>query len=149
MRAVIQRVKHSSVCVDGETVGKIGAGLLILVGVSPDDDESDIDYIVKKSIGLRIFEDEDEKMNLSVSDIGGEILLISQFTLFGDCRKGRRPSFASSCEPVKAEKMYNELIRKMRDTGIKTECGIFGADMRVDLMNDGPVTILLDSKKLF
>lgn len=149
MRAVIQRVKHSSVTVDDEIIGKIGEGLLIFVGVAPNDDESDIDYIFKKSLELRIFEDENGKMNLSVSDIGGEILLISQFTLFGDCRKGRRPSFASSCEPIKAEQMYNKLLEKMRQSGIKTECGSFGADMKIELLNDGPVTMLLDSEKLF
>ena len=149
MRAVIQRVKRASVDVEGETVGEIGAGLLIFLGVAPEDDESDIDYIVKKSTGLRIFEDDDGKMNLSVCDTGGEILLVSQFTLFGDCRKGRRPSFAASCEPVKAEKLYEETLSAFRMSGIKTECGVFGADMKVDLLNDGPVTLLLDSKKLF
>lgn len=149
MRAIVQRVKHAKVTVNGETVGKINKGLLVFLGVAPDDSDKDIKYISEKLAFLRIFEDENERMNLSVKDIDGEVLLISQFTLFGDCRKGRRPDFTSSCEPVKAKKLYEEVIEAVKEQGIVTECGIFGADMQVELLNDGPVTILLDSTKLF
>ena len=149
MRVVVQRVKHASVKVDGEFTGQIENGLLVFAGVAPDDSDADITYIADKLVNLRIFEDENEKMNYSVSDINGEILLVSQFTLFGDCRKGRRPDFTKSCEPVKAKQIYEQLIDAVKERGIKTECGIFGADMKVDLLNDGPVTLLLDSKKLF
>ena len=149
MRAVVQRVKQASVSVDKKIVGKINNGLLVFLGVAPDDGDKDIKYISDKLTNLRIFEDENEKMNFSIKDIGGEILLISQFTLFGDCRKGRRPDFTSSCEPVKAKKLYEDVIEVIKEQGIVTECGIFGADMQVELVNDGPVTILLDSTKLF
>ena len=149
VRAVVQRVKQASVAVDNQIVGKIDKGLLVFLGVAPDDGDKDIKYISEKLGFLRIFEDENEKMNLSVKDIDGEILIISQFTLFGDCRKGRRPDFISSCEPIKAKKLYEEVIDALKKQGIVTECGIFGADMQVELVNDGPVTILLDSTKLF
>ena len=149
MRAVVQRVKQASVAVDNEIVGKINNGLLVFLGVAPDDDEKDIKYISEKLKFLRIFEDENEKMNLSITDVGGQILLISQFTLFGDCRKGRRPDFTASCEPVKAKKLYEDVIDALKAHEIVTEHGIFGADMQVELVNDGPVTILLDSTKLF
>ena len=149
MRAVVQRVTRAEVKVNGEITGKIDKGLLVFVGVAPEDTEKDMEYIADKIINLRIFEDEDEKMNLCLSDVGGELLVVSQFTLFGDCRKGRRPNFTGSCEPVKAEKMYGEMIEYLRGKNVKTECGIFGADMKVDLLNDGPVTLLLDSSKLF
>ena len=149
MRIVVQRVSHASVTVEGKTEGEIGKGLLVFVGVGPDDDSRDVNFIADKIVNLRIFEDEDEKMNLSVKDINGGVLLISQFTLYGDCRKGRRPNFSGSCEPVKANEIYEQLINEVKRTGIQTEKGIFGADMKVDLLNDGPVTILLDSKKLF
>ena len=149
MRAVLTRVKSASVEIDGSIVGQIGQGFLILLGVGPEDTEEKCRYLCEKALGLRIFEDENEKMNLSVKDIDGEILLISQFTLFGDCRKGRRPDFTSSCEPIKAKKLYEEVIDALKKQGIVTECGIFGADMQVELVNDGPVTILLDSTKLF
>jgi len=149
VRIVVQRVTEASVKVDGSLVGKIGKGLLVFVGVGPEDDESDIKFIADKIVNLRIFEDENEKMNLSVKDIGGEVLLISQFTLFGDCRKGRRPNFSASCEPVKAEQIYEKLISEVETLDVHAEKGIFGADMKVQLLNDGPVTILLDSKKLF
>lgn len=148
MRAVIQRVSKASVKVDGETIGSIGAGLLIFLGVGETDTESDLKYIVDKSVGLRIFSDENDKMNLSVEDIGGEVLVISQFTLYGDCRKGKRPSFSKSMEPVTANKMYEQFIAELKSRGIKTEHGEFGADMKVELLNDGPVTILLDSSKI-
>lgn len=148
MRAVIQRVSKASVKVDGETIGSIGAGLLIFLGVGETDTESDLKYIADKSVGLRIFSDENDKMNLSVEDIGGEVLVISQFTLYGDCRKGKRPSFSKSMEPVTANKMYEQFIAELKSRGIKTEHGEFGADMKVELLNDGPVTILLDSSKI-
>jgi len=149
MRAVVQRVKYASVRVDGAVTGQIEEGLLVFVGVAPGDEDADITYIADKLVNLRIFEDENEKMNFSVTDIKGSILLVSQFTLFGDCRKGRRPDFTKSCEPVKAKLMYEKLIEAVKARGIATECGIFGADMKVELLNDGPVTLLLDSEKLF
>ena len=149
MRAVIQRVSRASVSVDGEITGKIGKGILVLLGVCDEDDDSDITYLADKITGLRIFEDEDEKMNLSLSDIEGEILVVSQFTLFGDCRKGKRPSFSSAGNPEYANKMYEKFISYIKDKGFDVQHGIFGADMKVDLLNDGPVTLLLDSKKLF
>ncbi|MGN1116058.1 MAG: D-aminoacyl-tRNA deacylase [Candidatus Ornithomonoglobus sp.] len=148
MRAVIQRVTSAGVTVDGNTIGRIGHGLLIFLGVGDGDTESDLKYIADKAMGLRIFSDENDKMNLNVSDIGGEILVISQFTLYGDCRKGRRPNFTSSMEPVKANEMYERFIGYLRENGMRVEHGEFGADMKVELLNDGPVTILLDSSKI-
>ena len=148
MRAVIQRVNNASVEVDGKTVGEIGKGLLVFLGVGDGDTDRDFNYIADKTAGLRIFSDEDDKMNLSVTDINGEILVVSQFTLYGDCRKGRRPNFTSSMEPVTAEKMYEDFIKTIESKGIKTAHGEFGADMQVSISNDGPVTILLDSSKI-
>lgn len=148
MRAVIQRVGSACVKVDGKIIGSIGAGLLIFLGVGDGDTDEDLRYIADKSVGLRIFSDENDKMNLSVADIGGEILVISQFTLYGDCRKGKRPSFSKSMEPVTAKRMYEQFIAELESRGIKTEHGEFGADMKVELLNDGPVTILLDSSKI-
>lgn len=148
MRAVIQRVNNASVEVDGKTVGEIGKGLLVFLGVGDGDTDRDLNYIADKTAGLRIFSDEDDKMNLSVTDINGEILVVSQFTLYGDCRKGRRPNFTSSMEPVTAEKMYEDFIKTIESKGIKTAHGEFGADMQVSISNDGPVTILLDSSKI-
>ncbi|MEE0410456.1 MAG: D-aminoacyl-tRNA deacylase [Clostridia bacterium] len=148
MRAVIQRVNNASVEVDGKTVGEIGKGLLVFLGVGDGDTDADLNYIADKTAGLRIFSDEDDKMNLSVTDIDGEILVVSQFTLYGDCRKGRRPNFTSSMEPVTAEKMYEDFIKTIESKGIKTAHGEFGADMQVSISNDGPVTILLDSSKI-
>lgn len=148
MRAVIQRVNNASVEVDGKTVGEIGKGLLVFLGVGDGDTDADLNYIADKTAGLRIFSDEDDKMNLSVTDIDGEILVVSQFTLYGDCRKGRRPNFTSSMEPVTAEKMYEDFIKTIESKGIKTAHGEFGADMKVSISNDGPVTILLDSSKI-
>lgn len=149
MRAVVQRVSHSEVTVDGKTTGKIKKGLLVLLGVTHGDTSKDVDYIVDKTVNLRIFEDENDKMNLSLKDIGGEMLAVSQFTLYGDCRKGRRPSFSSAASPIEADKLYNEFIKKVSEQGIKTETGEFGAHMMVDLINDGPVTMLLESNKSF
>lgn len=148
MRAVIQRVNNASVSVDGKKTGEIGKGLLVFLGVGDGDGDADLKYIADKTAGLRIFSDDDDKMNLSVTDIGGEVLVVSQFTLYGDCRKGRRPNFTSSMEPIKAEKIYRRFIDCMNDCGIKTQEGIFGADMCVEISNDGPVTIILDSSKI-
>lgn len=149
MRAVVQRVSRSEVTVDGRTTGKINKGLLVLLGVTHGDTSKDVDYIVDKTINLRIFEDENDKMNLSLKDIGGEMLAVSQFTLYGDCRKGRRPSFTDAAAPEEADKLYQEFVKKVSEQGINTETGEFGAHMMVDLVNDGPVTILLESNKSF
>ncbi|HDM78799.1 MAG TPA: D-tyrosyl-tRNA(Tyr) deacylase [Deltaproteobacteria bacterium] len=149
MRAVLQRVKSARVEVDGNVVGSIGHGLLVFVGIGADDSKKDIDYIVNKTINLRIFGDEKSKFNLSLLDIGGEVLLVSQFTLFGDCRKGRRPSFSGAAPINVAKETYQEVIEAFREKGIKVETGEFQAMMEVYLVNDGPVTMLLDSKKLF
>ena len=149
MRSVIQRVSYASVKVDGEIIGKIEKGLLILLGVCDEDTEKDLVYMVDKITGLRIFEDEEEKMNLSVEDIGGELLVVSQFTLFGDCRKGKRPSFSSAGNPDYANEMYEKFIKLLKEKNLKVESGRFGADMKVELLNDGPVTLLIDSKKIF
>lgn len=149
MRAVVQRVAEASVKVNNEIVGKIGNGFLVLLGVGENDTNKDLDYLVDKVLGLRIFQDENDKMNLSLLDISGEILVISQFTLYGDVRKGKRPSFTASADPEIAEKFYMEFIDKCMEKGIKTERGIFGADMDVSLTNQGPVTILIDSNKTF
>lgn len=149
MRAVVQRVSQASVTVDGSMTGEIGKGLLVLLGVGKQDTDADLQYLFEKILHLRIFEDENQKMNLSLADIKGDILIVSQFTLYGDCRKGRRPSFDGSCEPRQAEEFYESLIQKFRETGLKTQTGLFGADMKVQLLNDGPVTILLDSEKKF
>lgn len=149
MRAVVQRVTKASVSVDDKVVGEIGNGLLVLLGVGEEDNDNDLEYLVDKVIGLRIFQDENDKMNLSLVDIGGELLVVSQFTLYGDVRKGKRPSFTRSAHPETGEKYYEKFIERCREKGIKTECGSFGAHMDVQLINNGPVTILLDSKKEF
>ena len=149
MRAVLQRVTNAEVKVDGEIIGSIGKGILIFLGVSDDDTEKDLQYIADKMINLRIFEDENGKMNLSVHDVQGELLIVSQFTLYGDCRKGRRPSFDKAGKPDFANEMYEKFIKYCSDSGLKTEHGEFGADMKVSLLNDGPVTIMLDSTKLY
>ncbi|WP_313016593.1 MULTISPECIES: D-aminoacyl-tRNA deacylase [Acetoanaerobium] len=154
MRAVVQRVKKASVKIqntsDGDYInGEIDKGLLIFLGITHEDNDKDLDYIADKISGLRIFEDEQGKMNLSIDDIKGEILLISQFTLYGDCRKGRRPGFTDAARPEIAIPLYEKMIETLKLKGIKVEVGIFGADMLVDIQNDGPVTILLDSSKLF
>jgi len=149
MRSVIQRVSEADVKVENEIVGSIGKGLLIFLGVEENDNEKDLAYMTDKITHLRIFEDSDHKMNLSVLDIGGELLIISQFTLYGDCRKGRRPGFTNAANPEKANALYRLLIENCRELGIKVSEGVFQADMLVGIHNDGPVTILLDSKKTF
>lgn len=149
MRAVVQRVTYSSVEVDGVIVGEINRGFNVLLGISKDDTEEDMKYIKDKIINLRVFSDENDKMNLSLLDIKGELLLISQFTLYGDARKGRRPNFMNALGGEEAKKFYDKFIEMMKETGLKVQTGIFGADMKVDIKNDGPVTILLDSSKNF
>lgn len=149
MRGVVQRVKRAKVTVDNEITGSIDRGILLLLSVEDNDDEKDLEYMCDKVVNLRIFEDEDDKMNRSLLDVGGSILVVSQFTLHGDVRKGRRPSFIAAARPDKAIPLYEKFIQKMKDRGLKTSSGKFGADMQVELVNDGPVTILLDSKKIF
>jgi len=150
LRAVVQRVNSANVEVDSKIVGKInGQGYLILLGLTKEDTEEDINYLVKKILNLRIFNDENEKMNLSIKDIKGKILVVSQFTLYGDCRKGNRPSYDKAAGPEQARILYNSFISEVKMSGLEVEEGVFGADMKVDLSNSGPVTILLDSKKLF
>lgn len=149
MRAVVQRVTSSKVVVDDKIIGEIGKGLNILIGISKEDTEEDLLYLRDKIINLRIFEDENDKMNLSLLDVKGEILAISQFTLYGDSRKGRRPNFMEAEGGDKAKAVYERFIDLLREKDIKVETGEFGARMKVDIQNDGPVTLLLDSKKNF
>lgn len=149
MRAVIQRVSRASVKVEGRVVGEIERGLLVLLGVGQTDTEADADYLAQKIAGLRIFEDENEKMNLSLQDVGGAVLAVSQFTLYGDVRKGKRPSFDAAARPERAKELYEYFVAQMRAKGLRCETGIFQAMMQVELVNDGPVTILLDSGKAF
>ena len=146
MRVVLQRVAHASVKVDGEVIGKIQRGFLLLVGVTHDDAMEDMEYLVRKIVQMRIFEDEEGKLNRSIQDIGGEILSVSQFTLYADTKKGNRPSFSKAAPGDVALEMFEQFNGLLRDTGIPVETGQFGADMKVELLNDGPVTILLDSK---
>jgi D-tyrosyl-tRNA(Tyr) deacylase len=149
MRAVVQRVRQASVEVDGQRVGAIAAGLLVLLSVGADDDDGDLRYMIDKIAGLRIFADSDGKMNLDVSAAGGAVLLVSQFTLHGDVRRGKRPAFTASMAPAPAAAMVQRCGVGLRQLGLTVAEGMFGADMQVALINDGPVTILLDSKKLF
>jgi len=149
MRGVVQRVKRAGVTVDNKIIGEINHGILLLLGVEETDNEKDLEYMCEKVPNLRIFEDENGKMNKSLIDVEGSILVVSQFTLLGDARKGRRPSFIQAALPEKAVPMYESFINRMKEKEIFTQCGEFGADMDVELVNDGPVTILLDSKKLF
>ena len=149
MRAVIQRVEQASVSVEGEIRGQIGAGFLVLIGVEEGDGDADFKYIADKVPNLRVFEDEQGKMNRSLLDVGGEVLAVSQFTLLGDARGGRRPSFITAARPETADPMYERLVADWRVRGIRVETGVFGAHMKVSLVNDGPVTILLDSRRRF
>ena len=148
MKFVIQRVLESAVKVDGETIGEIGKGFMVLIGVGQDDTKAIADKMVKKMVGLRIFEDENGKTNLSLADVNGSLLLISQFTLYANCKKGNRPSFIESGAPDLAESLYEYIIEKCKENVPVVERGIFGADMKVSLVNDGPFTIVLDSEKL-
>ena len=149
MRLLIQRVSQASVMVDEKVVGKIGRGFLVLCGFKKDDTSAFLGKIAEKCLNLRVFEDNQGKMNLSLLDISGELLVISQFTLYANCQKGRRPSFNNSKSPDEAEKLYNLLIKELKKSGLKTESGIFGAKMNIVLNNDGPVTIMLDDDELF
>ena len=149
MRAVVQRVSEASVMVDGQTVGAIRQGLMVLLGVARGDTSRDAVYLAEKTCGLRIFEDQQGKMNRSVEDISGNVLVVSQFTLLGDCRKGRRPGFTDAAEPELADKLYEEYVSLLRQRGITVATGVFRAEMKVGLVNDGPVTMLLDSRKQF
>lgn len=149
MRAVVQRVTSSSVSVENKVIGKINQGFNVLLGISQDDTNEDLQYIADKIINLRVFQDENDKMNLSLLDVNGEILAISQFTLYGDCRKGRRPNFMQAKGGDEARILYEEFLKILKSSGLKVETGEFGADMKVEINNDGPVTILLDSKRNF
>jgi D-aminoacyl-tRNA deacylase len=149
MRAVVQRVSRCRVTVDGNVVGEIGAGVLVLLGVSKADNEAAADYLVEKIIGLRIFEDAEGKMNLSVQDCGGAVLVVSQFTLYGDVRWGKRPSFDAAARPEEARQLYEYFVEEIRASGLRCETGQFQAMMEVELVNSGPVTILVDSEKVF
>lgn len=149
MRAIVQRVKEARVEIEGEVVGRIGEGMLILLGAGKDDTEDEARYLAEKILTLRIFEDAEGKMNLSVTDTGGEVLVVSQFTLYGDCRKGRRPSFDKAAPLELAESFYELFVREIKERGVKVENGRFRAIMDVHLVNSGPVTLMLDSKKLF
>jgi len=149
MRAVVQRVSKASVTVQGNVTGQIDRGLLVLLGVAQGDTEADADYLAEKIAGLRVFEDADEKMNLSVADIGGAVLAVSQFTLYGDARRGKRPSFDAAARPEQAKALYEYFVRRIRAAGLRCETGVFQAMMDVELINNGPVTVLLDSTKAF
>ena len=147
MRALVQRVSSASVMIDHETVGSIGGGLVILLGVTHDDDERDVEFLADKCVNLRIFRDDEDKMNRSLLDVKGEALIISQFTLYGDARKGRRPSFVDAALPVHAVPLYEKFISAVQSAGISTASGRFGADMLVEIKNCGPVTLMLESRK--
>jgi D-tyrosyl-tRNA(Tyr) deacylase len=149
MRAVVQRVSEAKVVVEGEEVGRIGKGILVLLGVGHEDGPDDASSLAEKVVNLRIFADELDKMNLSLLDIGGDLLAVSQFTLWGDCRKGRRPSFVAAADPAKAEELYETFIEHARSLGVTVVTGRFQEMMQVSLINDGPVTLMLDSKKAF
>ena len=147
MRALVQRVKSATVSVDEDLIASIGRGLVVFLGVGKEDDTGDVEYLVGKIPHLRIFQDEEEKFNLSLMDVSGEILVVSQFTLFGDCRKGRRPSFTEAADPEYARKLYDHFVSRLRGEGLRVQAGSFQAMMMVSLVNEGPVTLLLDSKK--
>ena len=148
MRAVIQRVSSASVSIGGRTVGAVGTGFLILLGVTHGDGEREADYLAAKCAALRVFRDSEDKMNLSLKDVGGGALVVSQFTLYGDCRKGNRPAFVAAARPETAAPLYQRFIQKLREAGVPVETGEFGADMEVSLCNDGPVTILMDTDEM-
>ena len=148
MRAVVTRVKSASVEIDGQMVGQIGQGFLILLGVGPDDTEKECRYLAEKILGLRIFEDENEKMNLGLESVNGQVLVVSQFTLYGNCRKGRRPSFAEAAPPALGEELYERFLQICEELGYPPQHGRFGADMQVASVNDGPVTLILDTEQL-
>ncbi len=148
MRAVLTRVSSASVTIDGETVGKIGKGFLILLGVGPQDTEKECRYLAEKALGLRVFEDENGKMNLGLSDVGGQVLVVSQFTLYGNCRKGRRPSFTEAAGPELGNELYEKFLSVCAELGYPPQHGRFGADMKVESLNDGPVTLILDTDQL-
>ena len=148
MRAVLTRVKSASVTIDGQVVGKIGKGFLILLGVGPEDTEKECRFLAEKALGLRIFEDENEKMNLGLDAVNGEVLVVSQFTLYGNCRKGRRPSFAGAAGPELGNRLYEQFLSDCAALGYPPQYGVFGADMKVESINDGPVTLILDTKEL-
>lgn len=145
MRVVLQRVSRASIEVEGKIIGKIDNGLLLLLGIHVDDSIKELEWMAKKIVGLRIFEDEDGKMNNSLNDVGGSLLIVSQFTLYGDCEKGRRPGFIDAARPEKAIPLYEEFIDRCKKSGVHVESGEFGADMKVDLLNEGPVTLVIDS----
>ena len=149
MRFVIQRVERAKVTVEGKVSGEIGNGYVVLVGLLPTDDDKVMDYMLDKLVNLRIYEDENDKLNLSLKDIDGEILIVPNFTLYGDARKGRRPSYAKAAPPDEAEKLFDRFVEKAKETGLNVQTGIFRTHMKVELVNDGPVTILLDSEKNF
>lgn len=149
MRAVVQRVSRASVSVAGSVTGTIETGLLVLLGVGQEDQPSDADYLAEKIVGLRIFEDAEEKMNRSVVDVGGAVLAVSQFTLYGDVKRGKRPSFDAAARPEQARELYEYFVNRIRSLGVRCETGLFQAMMQVELVNSGPVTILIDSKKQF
>ncbi len=149
MRAVVQRVSRAQVAVDGEVVGEVGRGLLVLLGVTHTDNEADADYLAGKIAGLRVFEDENGKMNLDTAAVSGGILVVSQFTLYGDVRRGKRPSFDAAAAPERARQLYEYFVERIRDVGLPCQTGRFQEMMQVELVNDGPVTILLDSTKTF
>ena len=148
MKAVLTRDKSASVTIDGEVVGKIGQGFLILLGVGPEDDEAKCRYLAEKALSLRIFEDENGKMNLGLDAVGGQVLVVSQFTLYGNCRKGRRPSFTDAANPELGNRLYEKFLEECTRLGFPPQHGIFGADMQVASINDGPVTLILDTKQL-
>ena len=147
MRAVLQRVAKARVCVDGNIVGKIGSGLCILLGVGTGDADQDVAWLAEKVVNLRIFEDEEGKMNRSLLEVGGGALIVSQFTLYGDCRKGRRPSFGEAASPEEGKRLYEHFVAQLGRHGVKTACGVFQAHMLVEIANDGPVTFILDTRK--
>ena len=149
MRAIVQRVKSANVQIDGQLVAEIESGLLIFLGISVDDQQSDIDYLIRKIANLRIFRDDDLRMNKSLLDVSGQALVVSQFTLYGDCRKGRRPNFSQAAKPEKAHQLYQVFVNQLLQLGVDVKTGVFQATMEVELTNDGPITILLDSEKLF